>query len=371
MVGFTPTATDPRITRHVTALAADYQVTTMGTGVGLPGTAGHIQLPAVDHLPRNPLGLAALAARQYSTAYANIPIANAIKALAPPSDSFDLVIANDLVTVPAALSISRGKPVIADMHEYEPRQFEDLWQWRVALKGFYTYWCADALPRATSVVTVSPAIAREYQVQFGVTPTVVMNAAQYSDRTPKATGRNIRMVHSGQAIPSRRLEVMIEAAKDLPQITLDLYLTASPHAVGYLRELRKRASRCGNVEVRSPVAMQDLGAAIADYDVGLTVLYPSSFNIRHALPNKFFDFIQARLAIVVGPSPEMAAIVTEHGLGAVTADFSPMAVRSTLADLTPAGVDRWKSASERAARTLSAERQAVIYRKVVAEALAS
>ncbi len=371
MVGFTPTASDPRILRHVTALSADYQVTTMGTGVGLPGTVGHVQLPALDHLPRNPLGLAALATRQYRAAYSHIPIANAIKALAPPSDSFDVVIANDLVTLPAALSISQGKPVIADMHEYEPRQFEDLWQWRLALKGFYTHWCNEALPRSRSVITVSKAIAHEYQRQFGVAPTVVMNAARYSDRRPHETDGTIRLVHSGQAIPSRRLEVMIEAAKDLPHVSLDLYLTASPHAVGYLRELRTRASRCSNVQVLAPVAMHDLGDAIADYDVGLTVLYPSSFNIRHALPNKFFDFVQARLGIVVGPSPEMAAIVTQHGLGTVTADFSPSAVRSTLAELTPAAVDEWKFASDRAAHTLSAERQAVIYRKVVDEALAS
>jgi hypothetical protein len=47
------------------------------------------------------------------------------------------------------------------------------------------------------------------------------------------------------------------------------------------------------------------------YDIGLYLLPPSSFNNLHALPSKFFEFLQALLAIAIGPFQEMARIVRE------------------------------------------------------------
>ena len=55
--------------------------------------------------------------------------------------------------------------------------------------------------------------------------------------------------------------------------------------------------------------MHEIVDTIAEYDIGLFILSPINFNYYHALPNKLFEFIQARLAIAVSPSPEMARIV--------------------------------------------------------------
>ena len=47
------------------------------------------------------------------------------------------------------------------------------------------------------------------------------------------------------------------------------------------------------------------------YDVGVFLL-PASFpNQVHVLPNKLFDYIQARLAVAIGPSHEMAEVVRD------------------------------------------------------------
>jgi len=366
MLGFTPTASDPRILRHVAALRDDYEVTTMGTGPAPEGVVAHIELPAsANHLPRTTAGLTALALRQYRAAYRHVPIVNAIRELAPDQQTFDVVIANDLITLPVALEFAGSKPVIADMHEYEPRQFEELWQWRIALQGFYTFWCAESLSRAAAVITVAPGIAAEYERVFGVTCSVVMNAAHYAKRQPHPTGRSIKVVHSGQAMVSRHIHTMIEAAADLPDVSLDLLLTTTTQGSRYLERLKRQAQRTRNVRVLEPVPMHELHDTLAGYDVGLSVLYPSSFNILHALPNKFFDFVQARLGLIVGPSPEMATIVREHSLGEVAEDFDAGSIREALHQMSPAKVDEWKAATDVAAQALSAEQQAVAFRKVV------
>ena len=96
---------------------------------------------------------------------------------------------------------------------------------------------------------------------------------------------------------------------------------------------------------------------IASYDVGVYVLPPSGFNTEYALPNKFFDFVQARLGVIVGPNPEMAALVREHDLGAVTAGYDATNLTAVLDRLDPAEVARWKAGADDAARELAAENQ--------------
>ncbi|MGO1562813.1 MAG: hypothetical protein ACTHW7_13430, partial [Actinomycetaceae bacterium] len=147
---------------------------------------------------------------------------------------------------------------------------------------------------------------------------------------------------------------MIEAAGRLPEhITFDLYLMKSdPY---HFAELQEQAGATSNVRVLDPVPYADLMSTLNRYDVGIYVLPPNGFNHEHALPNKVFDYVQARLAMLVGPSPEMAAVNREHGLGVVTDGFEVDDIEASLAGLTRDDVTRWKAASHAAAPGLAAE----------------
>lgn len=84
-----------------------------------------------------------------------------------------------------------------------------------------------------------------------------------------------------------------------------------------------------------------------------------NFNNANALPNKFFDYVQARLGVIVGPSPEMSWVVHERSLGLVTGEFSTRSLTAALNTLDPLQVAEWKDAAGRAARPLSSEVQVV------------
>jgi hypothetical protein len=100
--------------------------------------------------------------------------------------------------------------------------------------------------------------------------------------------------------------------------------------------------------IRSP-------ARLNDFDLGVYLLEPNSFNNRYALPNKFFEFLQGRLGVAIGPSPEMARIVRDTGAGIVAPDFRPETLAAALNRLTADDVRRFKQAAHAAARTYSAE----------------
>ncbi|MDO9591501.1 MAG: hypothetical protein Q7J04_10195, partial [Microcella sp.] len=96
---------------------------------------------------------------------------------------------------------------------------------------------------------------------------------------------------------------------------------------------------------------------------------PTHTNARLSLPNKFFDFVQARLAVAVGPAIEMQRLVERHGLGVVAEGFTVEQCVDSLTGLTAHEIRLFKAASDAAARELSFERDASTIRALLAPLL--
>jgi hypothetical protein len=76
---------------------------------------------------------------------------------------FDLVIANDIESLPWAFQFYSSTPVLFDAHEYAPRHFEDRLSWRIFFKGFNTYLCKKYIPKVAAMTTVGKGLAVEYE----------------------------------------------------------------------------------------------------------------------------------------------------------------------------------------------------------------
>lgn len=270
----------------------------------------------------------------------------------------DLVVANDVVTLPLALRVARGAKVVLDTHEYAPDELADRLGWRLLERRAVIHRCRTCIPKADAVTTVCQGIADLYERDTGVRPVVVTNAPDYEPLPPRFKSPDdsrVRMVHHGSGEPSRKIENMILATDFLDdRFTLDLMLV--PGDPGYIERLREMAATRPRVRFLPPVPMRSLPAFCNGYDVGLFLLAPTNTNYRLALPNKFFEFVMSRLAIAVGPSPEMARIVRERELGVVSDDFSPEAMARALSTLSAGDINRFKANSDAAARDLSSER---------------
>lgn len=344
---------DPRVLKQVALFRDRYDVTTCGQGPAPDGVVRHLELPAdargwVDDR-------VALLTRRFRRAYRNIGGVAAATAVLPVG-TFDAILANDLNTVPLALSLEPRRGVHADLHEFAPREKEDDLKWRLFVAPFLRWLCRRYLPLVASATTVAPGIALEYEKDYGVSFGVVTNAAPYSERSPRAVGDPIRMIHSAAGQRQRRLESFVELMKDAPP-GVELDLIVMPNEPDYVDELKRAGADVPGLRFRDPVPYSELIETLSEYDLALNFLPPLSFNHAHALPNKFFEAVQARLGLVIGPSVEMVAILEEYGLGAVTDDFGVASLRKAIASLTPEKVAEWKAAAHLAARPLSAEEQ--------------
>lgn len=355
IISFSPIASDARVLKQVRLFTPTHEVTTCGYGPAPEGVARHVRIP--DELISWRLDRTSLILRRFAHAQRNQEVVSWVSGQLE-AGAWDTILADDAETVPLALSLAPLGGVHADLHEYAPRQKEGVARWRIFVAPYVRWLCRTHVSRADSVTTVAQGLAEAYLREYGIRATVVTNATPYHDLPVTEVARPLRLVHSGAALPDRHLEIMIEAAGAASrEVVLDLYLTRTdPALIERLRDLAA-AQPQGRVRVLDPVPYAELVQTLARYDVGVFTLPPVSFNYRHALPNKLFDFIQARLAVVVSPSPEMARLVRDHELGVVTQDFTAASLVAALEGLSDEQVAQAKRASARAAGELSAERQ--------------
>lgn len=353
VLSFSRIVSDARVLKQVRLLAERYDVTTCGYGPAPLGVVAHLEVPEDQRAwvkDRRWLLL-----RQYRRVYATNPAVTFARGLLAGL-TFDGVVANDVEAVPLALEVSPRGGVHADLHEYAPGQNSELRRWRWFVGPYLRWLVRTFVSRADSVTTVGPILAERYSQDLGMRVGVVVNATPYADLLPQSSSLPLRLVHSGIAQRNRALELTIEAVEaSSTEVSLDLYLV--PNDPGYTLELEDLAASSSRVRVLPPVEYDRLVETLHEYDLGVFLLPPVNPNYAAALPNKLFDFVQARLGVIVGPSPEMAAVVTEHGLGAVTGDFSAEAFTAVLDELTPETVNGWRQAAHGAARELSAEVQ--------------
>lgn len=279
--------------------------------------------------------------------------------------SYDLIVVQDLYLLSLARRIQNGARIVFDAREFYPRQNDENIWFRVSEQPERERMCRVHLPACDVVLTVSPGLVDAYETEFGVRAHLIMSAPWYQDLVPSDIQENrFRMVHVGMANPNRQLEKMIDIAAALDhRFTLDFYLTGSP---GYVEMLKVRAAAaCGRVRILPPVAFDDIVPTLNRYDIGLYYLEPLAFNLRHSLPNKLFEFIQARLLVAIGPSPDMERVVREHGCGIVAESFDPTAMVSVLSRLTTDDVRRAKINSHRAAKALCFEAESKKLRDLI------
>ncbi|MBE7699544.1 glycosyltransferase family 1 protein [Oerskovia sp. Sa1BUA8] len=360
ILSFSPLAGDARVLKQIRHFAPLFDVTTCGYGPSPHPDVEHLEIPASAGVE---LDGRLITLRAYRAVHARVPAVRAARALLR-SRRFDVAIANDVESVPVVLGVVPASRVLADLHEFSPRLHEESAAWMRRISPYLSWLCRRFVSRAGATTTVSDGLAREYEKQFGFRPQVVTNAAPFADLEPQVVGSPIRLVHSGAGLRNRNLMLMLDAVEaTTTPVTLDLFLTANDP--GYIAELRERAQTLPGVTVHDPVPYDRLIHVLNDYDTGVHMLPPSSFNNRWALPNKFFDYVQARLGLLIGPSPEMAAYVQRWGVGAVADDFTADALTARLDDLTPESVRAFKARSHEAAPVLAADTQIAIWAQTV------
>ncbi len=371
-ISFSPIYADSRVLRQLEVLQQHGDVTTVGYGPAPAGVKRHIEVPEnAASLPQTLAGVLKLALRMHNAVELSAPGEKAVRDEVVASGRYDLIVANDARALPLAFAVPGEPRVLADMHEWAAEERATVFVWRVLVGPYMQHLCEKYLPRTVAVTSVSAGLAGLYTEHYGVGTEIVRNAADFREATPSPVDPNsIRLVHSGTADTERNIVELIEAVGRLGErFSLDLYLLEVPG--GHLDEIKRRAAGNPRVTVHDPVPPDSLPSVLNEYDLGV-FLYPlKTLSHLYHLPNKFFDFVQARLGLVFSPAPEIDAHIGEYGLGIITRDTTADALVEALRYITADQVTEYKQAADRSARALSSEPDRAVQHALVARLLAA
>ncbi len=221
---------------------------------------------------------------------------------------------------------------------------------------------------AAALLAVTPAMAGEIARRFGVVPpTVVMNARERwrpAEPLPRPTRLRTAI---GVRIPAERDVVIYQGAFRRDQgIDMLLRALAEPRLaeravtavfIGF-GELEaglraKSVEAPDRIVVRAAVPSGELLEWTAGADVAFVGTPPVTRNQTLTTPNKLFEAVMAGVPVVVAAGTATAALVREHGIGAVVEPWTAPALAAAIAGLLEGSRD------ERDARRLAIRRVAL------------
>ncbi|KAF5086911.1 hypothetical protein DSECCO2_52030 [anaerobic digester metagenome] len=269
--------------------------------------------------------------------------------------NFDLIITHDCTLIPIVFSIKSQKTkILFDAREFYPRQYEDIFFWRLYDQPLAKRIIKKYIKNFDKIIAPSTGCANEYNRVYGVNVEVMLSLPDFFDLKPTpVNSKNIKIIHHGIVGPSRKIEKMIEMMDYLDEnYHLDLMLI--PNGTEYWNFLLNMVNARDNVSVIPPVKMKEIIPHTNKYDIGLFLLNPTNFNLKTAMPNKLFEFIQARLMVAIGPNPCMSQLVREYDCGLISNDYSPKKIAEQIKSLSIEDIMRYKLKSHIAANNLHA-----------------
>jgi glycosyltransferase involved in cell wall biosynthesis len=222
--------------------------------------------------------------------------------------------ANDLDTLLANFLVSRLKntPLVYDSHEYFTEVPELIG--RTFTRNIWLRLERWIFPRLKQVYTVNQSLARIYSQTYQKEVKVIRNVPFLkSDITTRKNEKII--VYQGALNVGRGIELMIEAMNYLPETKL--WIIGRGDVQDYLEQLAKEQAAASRIIFKGFIPLNELYQYTAQASLGLSLEEDLGANYRYSSPNKIYDYIQAGIPVLVSDLPEMNALITEYGVGAV------------------------------------------------------
>lgn len=286
---------------------------------------------------------------------------------------FNLLLANDLDTLPAMVLAGKlkRKPVIYDSHEFFTEVPELIH--RPYIRKIWQRLEKLLIQQVSAAYTVCSSIAAEYERMYGIRFQVVRNLplAKPPDILQQSVtqqSKNPVIIYQGALNLGRGLPQAIRAMDYLPEA--ELVIAGSGDLDSELRTSAAK-SKHGNIRFTGRLPLEEVLKLTLTASLGISIEEDLGLNYRYALPNKLFDYIQARIPVVVTDLPEMKRIVDGYGVGMVTPSLEPDNLADTFrtAVSDPSLRATWAQNLETAAHALTWQNEEPILQKIFSKYL--
>jgi glycosyltransferase involved in cell wall biosynthesis len=234
-----------------------------------------------------------------------------------------ILVANDLDTLLANFLVSKLKSIklVYDSHEYfteVPELVENpgkqkIWQ---TLEGLI-------FPKLKNCYTVNDSIAKMYMQKYGILVKVIRNVAPNFMSLAIKTREDLALptdkfiiIIQGSGINKRRgAEEAVQAMNYIEGALL--LIIGSGDVIHDLKNLVREDELNDKVRFLPKMPYAEMMQYTMNGDLGLAIDHTDVLNHKLALPNKFFDYIQAEIPILATDITEVRAIIEKYDIGFV------------------------------------------------------
>lgn len=224
--------------------------------------------------------------------------------------------------------INRGEKctLIYDAHEY----IRGLGSIDAQRRDAYAALESEFIGQADAVITVSNSISERLMKdhELSTKPFLVLNAPSQSKTQTLETSPSVRkvcgisddvpfVIYSGGIHVSRGMDLLVSSLEFMPDVHL---VMTSNRESWYIEELKEKAAKfkgADRLHFVPYVAPEEVVPYISTASVGISPLPADVVNYDLALPNKLFDYMQAKLPIVASNCFEVSALLSKYPLGEV------------------------------------------------------
>lgn len=272
-----------------------------------------------------------------------------------------IFVANDLDTLPAVFlaSVIKKCPVVYDSHEY----FTELPELvtRRTVRNIWKRIEKLILPKIKYCYTVNESIAGTLNRHYGISMKVIRNVPlrinELPSYDPLKNNNEKLVIYQGALNMGRGLEMAIAAMEYVNNCTL--IIAGSGYLENELKKLAVSVSLQNKIVFLGMVRPDDLVKYTVQADLGISLEENTGLNYYFALPNKLFDYIQARIPVLVSDLPEMSSVVNKYKVGMTIQTNDPRVLAATINEMLYNSDLRkfWKKNLELAAEELCWEKE--------------
>jgi len=296
----------------------------------------------------------------------------------PPEElsNLGLLVVNEIEYIPWLLERQRGLsavPTYLDFHEdhinhadrglLEKFAFRKYWTWQVQKAVEFV----KVSQTRIAVTSVEDAIAGSYSKLFSEPVQLIYNSPDPNTLRPTlVTEESVRLVHHGMGTKGRGIEETIRALKLLDaRFTLDLILFATPQFMLKIEVLSRLIGVRRRIDIRAGVPLDELPTLLNEYDISIILISGEIPGHLNALPNKLFESIHSKLAVITGPNPSMSNIVTNNEIGVSLASWSFRDLAARLSNLNAEDIQAFKRNADLASPRFSSVQSKQVFVEIV------
>lgn len=284
--------------------------------------------PSLDHIPFKTTTINIFFQKNFLF-YAELQLRLLLALIKMPKKN-SIILANDLDTLIPATIVSKiyNLPLVVDFHEIfseMPSLKEGSIQKRV-WKLIET----QLVPRVKYSYTVSNSYANWFNESYGIEPEIIKNVPKQREapNNSETLGQKI-VIYQGAINPSRGIDKMVLSMKFLDQV--QLWIIGDGPLLEEYKTLAKNTGVEDKVRFFGKLSPTELKEITPKANLGLSLEEDNGLSYRYALPNKVFDYIQARIPILGSSDlPEIKELIEKYNIGDLIENHHPEHIASKI-----------------------------------------